>query len=103
MFPLARGPGAPRRLRKRVHDLGRQVKLMRVTRDMSQGELAQAAGVHPSLLSRIESGKQDFKLSSIEPVVEALGAELIVSLRKEGQIPGNPVDNEKRKETADVG
>ncbi len=85
-----------------MHDVGRQIKMMRIGRDMSQREVAQAAGVDPTLLSRIESGKHDFKLSSIEPVLEFLGAELTVSLRKERPIPAGAVDDEKRKETSGV-
>lgn len=86
-----------------MHDLGRQLKMMRIGRDMSQVDVARAAGVHPTLLSKIESGKHDFKLSSIASVLEVLGAELTVELRKERPIPDGTADNEKRKETAEVG
>lgn len=59
-----------------MYDLGRQLKAMRHARDMSQREVAKAAGIAPWLLSRIESGKHDFKHSSIERVLEVLGAEV---------------------------
>lgn len=74
-----------------MHDLGRQLKRMRDAREMTQREVAQAAGIQPSHLSRIESGKQNCQLSTVEAVLEALGAGVAVT------------DNEERKGTAEVG
>lgn len=93
---------APRSIN--LMEIGRQVKLLRMGCNKSQKEVAEAAGLQPSQLSRIESGKHDFKFSTLLPILEALGADLDLVLKKGRPINSAEIDAKeaKRKETTGV-
>jgi len=55
--------------------LGKNVKLARIERDMSQEELALDAGMQRSALSRLERGLIDPKASTIVKLAKALEVE----------------------------
>jgi len=59
-------------------DLGALFRSLRRSADLSQRELAAAAGVPPSTLARIESGQaRDPRFRTVERLVRAAGAELL--------------------------
>ena len=51
-------------------DYGRGLRIIRAARGMSQKEMAEACGLDPSYLSRIESGGRNPPLSLIETVAK---------------------------------
>jgi len=55
------------------HELGRRLKELRESLDMSQGELAEAAHMDQSLLSRYERGEVSPSWLQVERLLEALG------------------------------
>ncbi|MDP8952212.1 MAG: helix-turn-helix transcriptional regulator [Actinomycetota bacterium] len=57
--------------------IGHRIKVLRVERGMTAKEVAAAARIDPTTLSRIEAGKMDPRSSTLEKiVVRGLGAEL---------------------------
>jgi transcriptional regulator with XRE-family HTH domain len=65
--------------------LGRLLRLLRRRQRRRQADVARAAGVSQSLVSRIELGQLDgIPLRRLRGVARALGAELIVTLRWRG-------------------
>lgn len=54
-------------------NLGRNLKAAREAREWSQEDLAHQAGIQPADISRIEAGKRDLRLSTIEKLAKALG------------------------------
>lgn len=66
--------------------LGRQVRALRIRAQMTQQDLAGAAGVHRSLVSQIENGSlAGVDLRRLEVVCRALGAEVDLRLRWRGE------------------
>ena len=64
--------------------IGRNVRLLRTRRDLTQGDLADLAGVSRTWLNQIENGaKSNAELGSLLAVLDALGATLMI--RDEGQ------------------
>jgi transcriptional regulator with XRE-family HTH domain len=55
------------------HELGRRLKELRESLDVSQGELAEAAGMDQSLLSRYERGEVSPSWLQVERLLDALG------------------------------
>ena len=55
------------------HELGRRLKELRESLDVSQGELADGAGMDQSLLSRYERGEVSPSWLQVERLLEALG------------------------------
>lgn len=49
------------------------MKAAREAREWSQEDLAHQAGIQPADISRIEAGKRDLRLSTIEKLAKALG------------------------------
>ncbi len=56
--------------------LGRRLKAMRIERGMSAEQVSATAGIHPTTLSRIESGGEDPKWSTLKKIMQGLGADL---------------------------
>lgn len=52
--------------------LGRAIKMSRVGADLTQGELAEKAGISVSYLSLLERGKRDPSVSTVCKIAEAL-------------------------------
>lgn len=57
-------------------DIGEKIKAARNAKNMSQKEVAASIGIDQAQYSRIESGKVEPTLSSLEKIAEALGAKL---------------------------
>ncbi|MBI5162844.1 MAG: helix-turn-helix domain-containing protein [Magnetospirillum sp.] len=53
----------------------RQIRAARALLGWSQAELAQRAGVHKNALARLEAGRTDPRVSTMDAVIEALTAE----------------------------
>ena len=62
-------------------DLGSLIRLMREQQGLTAGQLAVAAKLSPSAISRIESGELDPSLATMRRIARALGAEALVGLR----------------------
>ena len=65
-------------------DLGRRVRELRLSREMSQTALARVLGVDQSVVSRLENRDDDevLRLSTLEQVAWALDVDLVVELRE---------------------
>lgn len=61
-------------LQKRV---GKKIKEIRVEKKISQQELADLCGIEPSNMSRLEAGRANATLSTLEAVSKNLGVEVI--------------------------
>ena len=61
-------------LQKRV---GKRIKEIRVEKKISQQELADLCGIEPSNMSRLESGRANATLSTLDIVSKNLGVEVI--------------------------
>lgn len=68
-----------RRLQPR-YDVVRDILRLRHSRGMTQEQLAERAATHQSRVSRIESGEDDFRISTLVSVAEALGADVKIRL-----------------------
>lgn len=54
---------------------GRRVRVLRVARGMSQGDLADAAGVHRTYVSSLERGLRNVGFDNILALADALGVD----------------------------
>lgn len=61
-----------------THDLGVRLRLRREAMGLTQGELAERAGVTRQLVSRIEHGHPRAELAGVVAVVRALNAEIVL-------------------------
>lgn len=57
--------------------LGEAIRYIREREEMTQEELAFRAGVHPTWISRMESGRWDPRWSSVSQVVDGLGVTMV--------------------------
>jgi XRE family transcriptional regulator, regulator of sulfur utilization len=57
--------------------LGKAIRRIREREGLTQEELAFRAGVHPTWVSRLESGRWDPRWSSVRKAVEGLGITLV--------------------------
>lgn len=56
--------------------LGLAVRQLRKERDWSQEDLSEATGLHPTWISRLETGRLNTKWSNVVLVCDALGVSL---------------------------
>jgi transcriptional regulator with XRE-family HTH domain len=56
----------------RVGDLGRNLSAARKKLGLTQEEVGHRSGVHPTEVSRIEAGKRDPRVSTLERLAEAV-------------------------------
>jgi transcriptional regulator with XRE-family HTH domain len=54
-------------------NLGRNLRRARLDRKMTQEEVSEHSGVHATEVSRIESGKRDPQVSTVQRLAEAVG------------------------------
>lgn len=54
-------------------NLGRNLRRARKQRKMTQEEVGHRSGVHPTEVSRIEAGKRDPQVSTVERLAKAVG------------------------------
>ncbi|HUT88731.1 MAG TPA: helix-turn-helix transcriptional regulator [Thermoguttaceae bacterium] len=59
-----------------IMDLGDRIRTARKKAGLSQMEVWTQIGIYPSMLSRIESGKQEPTLSTLRRLAELLGVDL---------------------------
>lgn len=67
-------------------DLGRTIRGHRKDRDMTQAQLADAAGASPKWLSEVENGKPTAEIGKIMEVLGCLGLTLSVAPRRESPL-----------------
>ncbi len=60
-----------------------EILLFRAKRGWTQKQLAEKIGTKVPNISRIESGKQNISFSMMQRISEALGGELLITMRKE--------------------
>jgi transcriptional regulator with XRE-family HTH domain len=60
------------------YSLPERLKYLRVSRDLTQGELAKKAGVAQSTIAQIESERKDPSISTLKQVAQALGVEIAI-------------------------
>jgi transcriptional regulator with XRE-family HTH domain len=53
--------------------LGRNLRQARERAGLTQEAVAERSGVHPTEVSRIESGKRDPRIATVEALAEAVG------------------------------
>jgi transcriptional regulator with XRE-family HTH domain len=59
-----------------VKKFGLKVKSVRLSKQMSQGDLAKKLGVGPTYISQIERGMQNVSLRGIEKIAKALNVSI---------------------------
>ncbi len=67
----------------RAFRLGEEVRRLRMTRGLSQQELAERVGLRQSVVARLEAGGAEPRLSTLDRVAQALGVELEVQFQAE--------------------
>ena len=53
--------------------LGRNLRQARERAELTQEAVAERSGVHPTEVSRIEAGKRDPRIATVEALAEAVG------------------------------
>ena len=64
--------------RKVAEVVGEAVRSKRAALQLSQQEVAKAAGVSPARVTELENAKKDPRLSTVESITEALGLRICV-------------------------
>jgi len=73
-YPYHKGRAEQQRAESnRAHRIAARIRQEREARGWSLADLAQRTGIHPPNLSRLESGKHDPSLETLERVAEGLG------------------------------
>ncbi|MEV4932574.1 MULTISPECIES: helix-turn-helix domain-containing protein [unclassified Sphingobium] len=67
--------------------LGAAIQRVRKQKGMSQTELARLAGLRQELVSKIETGQEGTRLSSIYALFAALGLEMVIDQRSGKSVP----------------
>ncbi len=73
-------------------DIADRIKHFRTTKGLSQKEVATSIGIDQAQYSRIESGKVEPTLSSLEKIAEALSIEVAELFSKEKPVDVNSYD-----------
>lgn len=53
-------------------ELGRRIRAERTAKKMTQEELAECAGLHPTYIGQVERGEKSLTVASLEKIVEGL-------------------------------
>ena len=53
-------------------ELGRRIRAERTAKKMTQEELAERAGLHPTYIGQVERGEMSLTVASLEKIVEGL-------------------------------
>lgn len=69
-----------------------KIKLFRTNKGLSQKEIALSVGIDQAQYSRIESGKVEPTISSLEKIAEALGIKVVELFNEEKPIDINSYD-----------
>jgi transcriptional regulator with XRE-family HTH domain len=73
-------------------NIGEHIKLFRTNKNLSQKEVAATIGIDQAQYSRIESGKVEPTISSVEKIAEALGISVSELFSEEKPIDVNSYD-----------
>lgn len=73
-------------------DIGDKIKLFRTNKNLSQKEVALSIGIDQAQYSRIESGKVEPTISSLEKIAEALAVKISDFFSEENPIDINSYD-----------
>lgn len=65
-----------------INELGNTIKERRKTLGITQAHLAELAGVNTNTIIRIEKGKINPTLEVVNSIVDVLGMELMLSVKK---------------------
>src|SRR5665213_1288244 len=76
--------------------VGRRVRELREAHNLSQVEVAQAAGVSARQLARLEAGTANLTLTTLEAIAGALGS------RAAALLPHPPAPSSQRKEMVEL-
>lgn len=76
-----------------VMDIGEKIKALRVDKKLSQKEVALNIGIDQAQYSRIESGKVEPTLSSLEKIADALGVKVADLFTEEKTVDVNSYDS----------
>ncbi|MCK9477645.1 MAG: helix-turn-helix domain-containing protein [Candidatus Muirbacterium halophilum] len=57
-------------------EIGKNIKILRIHKDLSQEELAYKADIHTTHLSKIENGKMNVTIEILYKIAESLDTEL---------------------------
>lgn len=71
-------PAKPAKPAERPLSVGKTVEYLRLGRDMSQRDLAEAAGVDQSVISRLERGERAATLDTLCAISSGLGVPVVV-------------------------
>lgn len=63
------------------HTLGRQLRALRIERGLTTRQLAEAADTSQAHIVRIEAGRYNLRVDTVERICNALGARLIIKKR----------------------
>lgn len=74
---------------KRAYELARQVRELRVSRGMSQAELARKVGSTQPAIARLEAGGVAPNIDTLERIAGALGLKLVVRFSNSGGDPSS--------------
>lgn len=67
------------KLKKHLQQIGNNIKTARKIKDMTQEQLAEAAGLRTETISDIEAGKQNFEINTLVRIANALGVYLDIN------------------------
>lgn len=62
--------------------IGHELKRLRRTRGLTLRQVAELSGVTESILSKVENGKRDPQMSTVERIADALGVRLVFEARE---------------------
>ena len=54
-------------------ELGKRIRTERIDKKMTQEELAERAGLHPTYIGQVERGEKSLTITSLEKIAEGLG------------------------------
>lgn len=88
---------ARRRDQELLDEVGRRIQRLRIARDMTQRQLAEAIGVEPESVSRAETGAISLSLSNLAKVASALSVTIadVVDVARPQPPPPAPASDER--------
>jgi len=70
--------------REMIAEIGRRLRRRRAHLDLTQAELAAAAGVHARTVANIEGGRRSTRVGTLVAVAAAAGLDLLVAWPERG-------------------
>jgi transcriptional regulator with XRE-family HTH domain len=69
-----------------MSELGRTIRVLRATRDLTQRDVADAAGLSAAFISQVESGQKQPSIATLERIADALGTSVASLVAQQTQI-----------------